>query len=91
MAQIGQCADVQFATTLLYLRVMRTKELIEQVERIPMDRGTRLLEETVRGIREKASSSALSKAAAVLEKDCRENKALTAFTAVGMDGFHEVR
>lgn len=70
---------------------MRTKELIEQIERLPVDRRIRLLEETLRGIREKASSTALSKAAAALEKDYRENKALTAFTAIDMDGFYEAR
>lgn len=70
---------------------MRTKELIEQIERLPMGRRIRLFEETLRGIREKASSTALSKAAAALKKDYRENKALTAFTAIDMDGFYEAR
>lgn len=56
-----------------------------------MGRRIRLLEETLRGIREKASSTALSKAAAALEKDYRENKALSAFTAIDMDGFYEAR
>jgi len=70
---------------------MSTKEIIEHIARLPMAKRIRLLEEALRGIREKESKGALAKAAAALEKDYRENKALTAFTAIDMDAFYEAR
>lgn len=70
---------------------MRTKDLVEQIEQPPMDKRTCLWKNPLRGICKKASSSMLSKAAAALEKDYRENKALPAFTAIDMDGFDEAR
>jgi len=70
---------------------MRTKELMEQIERLPVARRIRLMEQTLRNMRVKESKVAMSKAAAALEKDYRENKALIAFTAIDMDGFYETR
>lgn len=82
---------MRIAVVAPYIRHMSTKELIARIERLPMAQRIKLMEETLRGMRQKESKAALAKAAAALEKDYRENKALTAFTAIDFDNFYEAR
>lgn len=76
---------------LRYLRLMSTKELIEEIQRLPVAERIRVLEATLRSLREKELKHSLSIAAEALETEYRSNKALTAFTDIDMDAFYEAR
>jgi hypothetical protein len=74
-----------------YLRRMSTKELIEEIQRLPIAERIRILEATLRSLREKELKSTLSMAADALETEYRTNKELTAFTDIDLDAFYEAR
>ncbi|MCU0320120.1 MAG: hypothetical protein MUE88_08580 [Flavobacteriales bacterium] len=70
---------------------MSTKELIEEIQRLPIAERIRILEATLRSLREKELKSTLSMAADALETEYRTNKELTAFTDIDLDAFYEAR
>lgn len=70
---------------------MSTKELITEIERLPMAKRLHLLEETLRGLRKEQTRQAMSKAAKALEATYRKGGDLTAFTAIDLDKFYEAR
>ncbi|MBX2978700.1 MAG: hypothetical protein KF905_05335 [Flavobacteriales bacterium] len=70
---------------------MSTKELIEEIQRLPVAERIRVLEATLRSLREKELKHTLSIAAEELETEYRSNKGLTAFTDIDMDAFYEAR
>ena len=70
---------------------MSTKELIAEIERLPVAKRLHLLEEALRGLREDQARLALSKAANVLEAAYRKGGELTALTAIDLDTFYEAR
>lgn len=76
---------------LRYLRLMSTKELIEEIQRLPVSERIRILEATLRSLREKELKHTLSMAAEALEAEYRTNQELTAFTHIDLDAFYEAR
>jgi hypothetical protein len=70
---------------------MSTKELIAEIERLPMTKRIQLLEETLRGLRKDQTRLAMTKAAKALEAAYRKGGDLTAFTAIDLDTFSEAR
>jgi hypothetical protein len=70
---------------------MSTKELIAEIERLPMTKRIQLLEETLRGLRKDQTRLAMTKAAKALEAAYRKGGDLTAFTAIDLDTFYEAR
>lgn len=81
----------KFRTLSTYLRIMSTKELIAEIERLPVAKRIRLLEETLKGLRKEQTRLAMSKAAKALESAYRKGGDLTAFTAIDLDRFYEAR
>jgi hypothetical protein len=74
-----------------YLRHMSTKDLIEEIQRLPVAERIRILEATLRSLREKELKHALSIAAEAMEGEYRTNKVLTEFTDIDLDAFYEAR
>lgn len=74
-----------------YLWIMSTKELIAEIERLPVTKRLHLLEETLRGLRKDQTRQAMSKAAKALEGAYRKGGDLKAFTAIDLDNFYEAR
>ena len=70
---------------------MSTKEIVAEIERLPMASRIRLIEEALRTIRTAQARSSLSKAATALHKDYVNDKSLTAFTSIDLDRFYEAR
>jgi len=70
---------------------MSTKELIAEIERLPVTKRIQLLEETLRGLRKEQTRLAMSKAAKALEAVYRKGGELTALTAIDLDTFYEAR
>jgi hypothetical protein len=61
---------------------MSTKELIAEIERLPVAKRIRLLEETLQGLRKDQTRQAMSKAAKALEGAYRKGGDLTAFISL---------
>lgn len=70
---------------------MSTKELIAEIERLPVTKRIHLLEETLRGLRMEQTRQAMSKAAKALEEVYRKGGELTSFTTIDLDTFYEAR
>ncbi len=70
---------------------MSTKELIAEIERLPVAERIRVLEATLRSLRNKELKNTLSIASEALEVDYRPDKSLTAFTDIDLDAFYEAR
>ncbi len=70
---------------------MSTKELIAEIERLPVAERIRVLEATLRSLRNKELKNTLSIAAEALEVDYRTDKSLMAFMDIDLDSFYEAR
>jgi hypothetical protein len=71
--------------------MMRTSELMREIERLPIGRRILLMEKTLRSIRETDHKRKMSAAADLLYTDYREDSELTAFTALDLENFYEAR
>ena len=70
---------------------MRTKELIREIQRLPIGEQMLLIELTLRSIRESELKKKMEKAAEALLDDYRRDKELTIFTNIDFDNFYETR
>jgi len=70
---------------------MRTKDLMREIELLPLSKQMVLIERTLRSIREHELNSKMSMAVKSLMDDYRSDKELTAFTALDMENFYETR
>lgn len=70
---------------------MRTKEIIEEIQRLPVVKRMQVIEKTLKSIRESEEQNKMNKAASALLKDYQTDKALTAFTDIDFEDFYEAR
>ncbi len=71
--------------------MMRTRELMREIERLPIGRRILLMEKTLRSIRESDHKQKMAAAADLLDADYRTDSELTAFTALDLENFYEAR
>lgn len=64
---------------------METKEIIEQIGKLPMEDKMLILEKTVKAIREKEIKEKMSKAVFELMEEYKSNRELTAFTEIDFE------
>lgn len=70
---------------------METKEIIEQIGKLPMEDKMLIVEKTLKSIREKEIKEKMSKAVSDLMEEYKSNRELTAFTEIDFENFYETR
>ena len=70
---------------------MGTKELIKEIQRLPVSKRLFVIEQTINSIRELELKDQLGKASESLLNDYRNDKELTAFTNIDFESFYETR
>ena len=70
---------------------MGTKELIKEIQRLPISKRMLLIELTLRSIRKSELKKKMEKAVDVLLDDYNQDKDLTVFTDIDFDNFYEAR
>jgi len=70
---------------------METKELIREIQRLPVGKRMLVIERTLKSIRESELKKKMEKAVDTLLKDYRSDIELTAFTDIDFDNFYEAR
>jgi hypothetical protein len=70
---------------------MRTKEIIKEIERLPIEKRILVIEKAIHSIRLKEDKNNMKKAASTLSHDYRTDKELTAFSDLDFENFYEAR
>lgn len=70
---------------------MGTKELIKEIQRLPVDKRIWIVERILKSIRDHELNHEMNNAADVLENDYRTDQELTEFTDLDYDDFCEAR
>ena len=71
--------------------VMNTQELIEELQRLPVQKRIYVIEKVMRFIRRQEEHKQLEIAAENLYEDYKNDSELTAFTNLDMEDFYETR
>jgi uncharacterized membrane protein YqiK len=70
---------------------MDTRDIIVQIEKLPVKDKMLIIEQTAKYIRESDIKEKISKAAEDLREEYKSNKELTAFTDIDFENFYESR
>ncbi len=70
---------------------MGTKELIKEIQQLPINKRMLVIERTLKFIRESELKKKMEKAVDSLLNDYRTDKELTVFTDIDFDNFYEAR
>ena len=70
---------------------MGTIEILREIKKLPVEKRLRIVEQTLKSIREAESKKQLEEAAEVLYKDYSTDKELTLMTDVDFEDFYEAR
>lgn len=70
---------------------MSTTDLIEEIQKLPVNQKFRVIEATLKFIKEGETNNQLTIAAEELYKDYKEDKELTAFTSLDLEQFYEAK
>ncbi len=70
---------------------MRTKEIIQEIQRLPINKRILIAERTLKSIRTDSTTDKMKKAAELLEKNYQTDAKLTEFTQLDSENFYEPR
>ena len=70
---------------------METKEILVQIEKLPLEKRMLLIEQALKSIRENEINLLMRKAVEELKEEYKTNKDLTAFTDIDFEHFYESR
>ena len=70
---------------------METKELIEEIRKLPVGKQIYVIDRTMRSIRKLEEKKQMEKAADALYEDYLSDEELTAFTCLDFEDFYETR
>ena len=70
---------------------MGTAEILKEIKRLPMDKRLKIVEQTLKSIRETESRNQLERAAVALCGDYATDKELTALTSLDFEDFYKAR
>jgi hypothetical protein len=70
---------------------MQTIRLIQEIQRLSLEKKIELIEETLKSIKKEEISNQLLIAAESLYEDYGKDKELTAFTSLDLENFYEAR
>lgn len=70
---------------------MGTKELIKEIERLPISKRMLVIEQALKSIRQSELKEQTEKAVDALMDDYHKDEDLTVFTSIDFDKFYEAR
>ncbi len=70
---------------------MSTKDILKEINKLPVSEKLLLVEKTLRKIRSEAVYDQMIVAAEDMDSEYRSNKELTAFSNLDLDDFYEAR
>jgi hypothetical protein len=70
---------------------METKDIIEQIEKLPVEKRMLIIEQSLKSIRERELKARMGEAVEELQEEYKINHELTAFTVIDFDNFYEPR
>ncbi|HOY14282.1 MAG TPA: hypothetical protein PLY70_14130 [Saprospiraceae bacterium] len=70
---------------------MQTKDLLQEIQRLPLTKRIYVVEETIKSIKKEEMSNQMEMAANELYDDYLKDKELTAFTSIDLDNFYETK
>ncbi|TVR89830.1 MAG: hypothetical protein EA411_01460 [Saprospirales bacterium] len=70
---------------------MKTKELIKEIQKLPVRKRIYVIERSMHLIRKQVEESQMKKAAVDLYEDYLKDKELTTFTNLDFENFYEAR
>ncbi len=70
---------------------MKTKELINELQKLPVKKRIYVIERTMQLIRKQEEKSQMTTAADTLYEDYKKDKELTQFTNIDFENFYEAR
>lgn len=74
-----------------YLWNMGTKDILREINKLPVVERIKVAEETLKSIRKNQMEERMEKAVETLMQDYQSDQDLTAFTAIDFDKFYEAR
>ncbi|MGV3589496.1 MAG: hypothetical protein ACO1OF_20985 [Adhaeribacter sp.] len=87
--------DVQenfnFCMSNIVYSIMGTTELLKEIKKLPIDKRLKIVEQTLKSIRESENKKQLEKASDALYEDYSTDKELTALTELDFEDFYEAR
>jgi hypothetical protein len=72
-------------------RVMGTVQIIQEIQKLSIDKKFHVVEETIKAIKQEETSNQMDLAVKLLYNDYTSDKELTAFTALDLQEFYEAR
>lgn len=70
---------------------MQTKDLLQEIQRLPLTKRIYVVEEAIKSIKKEEMSNQMEMAANELYNDYLKDKELTAFTSIELDNFYETK
>jgi len=70
---------------------MRTREIIKEIQRLPIQKRIVVIEKTIHSLRKHEDANQLKKAADSLYSDYKSDKELVALTNLDFEDFYEAR
>ncbi len=70
---------------------MRAKEIMQEIQRLPINKRILIAERTLKSIRTDSTTDKMKKAAELLEKNYQTDAKLTEFTQLDSENFYEPR
>ena len=70
---------------------MGTTELLKEIKKLPIDKRLRIVEQTLKSIRESENKKQLEEASEALYGDYSTNRELTALAELDFEDFYEAR
>ncbi|MGM0532284.1 MAG: hypothetical protein ACQER7_13140 [Bacteroidota bacterium] len=70
---------------------MRTKDIIKEIQRLPVSKRIYVVEKTIHSIRTQEDKNRMKKAANALSSDYQTDDELRAFTSLDFEDFYETK
>ena len=70
---------------------METKDLLQEIQRLPLTKRIYVVEETIKSIKKEEMSYQMEMAVKELYNDYLNDMELTAFTSIDLDNFYETK
>ncbi len=70
---------------------MQTLEIIQEIQKLPLDKKFQIVEETIKSIKMQESNNQMDLAVNLLFDDYSTNKELTIFSSLDLEDFYETK
>lgn len=70
---------------------METRAILEEIDKLPVEDKMRIMEQTIKSIREKEIKERTTKAVSELIEEYKSNNELTVFAEIDFENFYETR